>query len=262
MDVLGFSDRQKSVANTSGALQEFQAFHAAINRGLSVLNERVDPKQEPDWAIKVFTDNIILGYPLRWDHHESVIATVAQSISGYQLGMAKDGYFIRGGMSFSDLYMDQNLVYGGALLEAYDLEHTIARDPRIVVSQRVKDLILEHFRYYAQPQYAPQNNYFLLDSDGQIFVHYLECCFLDKYGSQINDLDTLGSHKEHIEKGLASYARQPRVLAKYAWLANYHNFTISSWREKAGLSDDHFVCGRLYRPSPVNICPFLIPEGE
>lgn len=192
-------------------------------------------------------------------HAESEIGNATDSIAGYQLAMAREGYFVRGGLSVGDLFMDQYLAYGPALLEAYKIESEIARDPRIVVCPKTRRLIERHFTFYHQPQHAPQNTYFLLDSDGQIFVHYLVNCFEPGDEGCVVDEVTLGIHKQHIEKGLVDFAGNPRVWAKYDWLAKYHDYTVNErWRGvevDQSLRIDH----KLHRLAPARLCPFMVP---
>lgn len=182
---------------------------------------------------------------------------MALGVARYQLGMAREGYFVRGGLAFNALFMDNNVVYGAALLEAYELEHAIAKDPRVVASDTVVQLLREQFSYYAQPESAPQNDVFLLDSDGRVFLNYLDPCFEDVPDGLPADTATLLRHKAHIEKGLKDFARNPRVWAKYAWLATYHDFVINHWRRRAGLAGNLTINARLHRVGPVQLSPFL-----
>jgi hypothetical protein len=262
MDVLGFVEAQKRSFREGRGQTDFQRFYSSVKRELQTLNESEYDPSNPSWRLKIFTDNIVLGYPLRNDHHESVIGNVAMDISRYQLGMARDGYFVRGGMALDSLFIDEYLAYGPALLEAYELEHDVARDPRIVVSKTVRKFLEEHFSYYAQPQDAPQNHVFLLDSDGQIFLNYLEPCFEPLREGDAPDTETLLLHKSHIERGLKDFAANPRVWAKYAWLSSYHNSVVSEWNGEAGLGEEFLVDKKLHRTGPVRISPFLIPAKK
>jgi len=260
MDVLGFEAKQLASIKAGSAEAEFQRFYGTVSRELQGLNATADDPANAPWRLKVFTDNIVIGYPLRDNHAESVICEVTQRISQYQLRMARDGYFVRGGLASGTLFMDEYLAYGPALLEAYRLEHEVARDPRIVISKEVRSLVEAHFCYYTLPQNAPQNRAFLLDPDGQLFLNYLYGCFEPLQSGGPADTETLLIHKEHIEKGLMDYSGDSRVWAKYAWLASYHNFIIHENLGSVGLSSQYLVSNTLHRTSPVRIVPFLIPS--
>jgi hypothetical protein len=144
MDVLGFAASQKNSFQNKSGLEEFQRFYSVIKSELDRMNELQNSFTtggKPMWELKVFTDNMVLGYPLFTPDAESEIGHTITNVADYQLAMAREGYFVRGGLSVGNLFMDTYLAYGPALLEAYELEHETARDPRIVVSPMVRKLL-------------------------------------------------------------------------------------------------------------------------
>jgi hypothetical protein len=266
MDVLGFKDLQKhSFTTDDAALAEFKRFYGVIRSELESMNQlrACLGTDQPLWELKAFTDNIALGFPIRGhveQHAESEIGRAASSIAGYQLAMAREGYFVRGGLSVGDLFMDEYLAYGPAFLEAYRVESEIARDPRIVVCPETRSLIEKHFTFYSQPQHAPQNKFFLLDSDGQVFVHYLAECFQPWDEGVEIDEESLGIHKQHIEKRLVDFAGNPRIWPKYDWLAKYHDYTVSEGWPGVEVDSSLRVDQKLHRIAPARLCPFLVPS--
>lgn len=256
MDILGYVEMQNEATKTGKSAELFKRIYNSLNRAINSLNEHIITPGDK-WGIKIFTDNIILSYPLRIDHHESAIGRTARAIAQYQLEMAKDGFFIRGGISRGNLYIDNNLVYGDALLDAYTLESKFAVHPRIITSPSVKKLILEHFTYYATTTNAPQNDIFKLDTDNNIFVDYLFSCFEPiRYDEKI-DKETILIHKQHVENGLRKYQETPSVFSKYLWLSAYHNSSIDHH-----LNDKKFdylkINPSAYRTHPALICPTII----
>lgn len=101
MDVLGFAESQKKSFENKTGLKEFQRFYSIIRSELDHLNrQRNEFADDPLWELKVFTDNIVLGYPIgdgEIQHAESEIGWATTAIS-YQLAMAREGYFVRGGL--------------------------------------------------------------------------------------------------------------------------------------------------------------------
>jgi hypothetical protein len=253
MDILGFVELQSSAEKDGTESQLFNRVHKSIKTKLSELNDNIVPNGK--WKLKVFTDNIILGYPIRFEHHEDVISSIAECIANYQLGMAKDGFFVRGGLALGNLFMDEHIAYGQALIESYKLESKSARDPRIIVSKTIQKLIIEHFGYYAYPEMAPQNDIFKLDTDGQIFINYLYPCFEEMAHNAPADIDSLTIHKSHIEDGLRTIT-SPTAWAKYSWLANYHDSCILNYMKGAG--ENLLISSDIHRKYPVNICPAII----
>jgi len=69
-----------------------------------------------DWfALKAFTDNIAIGWPVR-DDAEAEFGDAFFKLGGFQFEMVLGGYFIRGAVSVGDAYVDEVAVFGGALV--------------------------------------------------------------------------------------------------------------------------------------------------
>lgn len=74
----------------------------------------------------------MIGYPIHTDG-EIELGNAFSDLSYFQMIMSMEGFFIRGGIAIGDLYMDEITVFGSGLMEAYQAETTLARDPRIVL---------------------------------------------------------------------------------------------------------------------------------
>ncbi len=174
-----------------------------------------------DYALKAFTDNIVIGWPVR-DDAESEFGRAFDKLATFQLQMVTRGYFLRGGISVGDAYIDEMAVFGPAFLEAYRAEATVARDPRIVITPSAVELVRKHLGYYASRRNAPQVRHLLCDSDGQWFLNYLDCVLLaeDESGPFY---DIFLEHKSAVEAKLDKFKTAPPIWAKYAWAARYHN---------------------------------------
>ena len=74
MDVLGFSFAQNESIAPEILQKNLSHFHSVIKQKIDSLNEY---KEYSIWEMKVFTDNIVLGSPIRPRHHESVVMRFA-----------------------------------------------------------------------------------------------------------------------------------------------------------------------------------------
>jgi hypothetical protein len=124
------------------------------------------------WAVKTFTDNVVLGIPIIQDG-ESDLGLVFSLAGLYQYKLIQNGFFVGGGIAVGQLYMDDDVVFGDALLEAHRAESELARDPRVVLAPSAARMIREHLCYYARICESPQSDELLVDVDGQVFVNYL-----------------------------------------------------------------------------------------
>ncbi len=226
IDILGYSDLVKSARSH----EESQAQLARLHKALRASREHVDPNQVDDlllkladkdfYAFRAFTDNIVIGQPIR-DDGEIELGRVFFDLSYFQMKMTMEGFFVRGAIAVGDLFMDDITVFGDGLIEAYEAETTLARDPRIVLAPSAQRAVNRHLTYYGGGSHAPQNHALLKDSDGQYFVHYLDTLIPE---NGIFFEPELAIHKAKIEEKLAHSKSRPAIWAKYLWAANYHNY--------------------------------------
>jgi hypothetical protein len=239
LDVLGYSEFSRA-APDADLLARFRNYHAALTRGSRILN--APERQEwlrpmhgaDDAAVSAFTDNICIGFPINFrEDGEIEFGEMLRRIGAYQLEMANSGYFVRGGVATGNLYMDDLAVFGAPLIEAHETECNRAVSPRIIIAQTARALALRHLRYYGNGEHAPLTSDLKCDSDGDWFVDYLESLIIEpEYG--VIGADQLSRHKAVIEAKLIQFAEAPRILAKYAWSAGYHNWFCDKYRHLYG----------------------------
>lgn len=226
VDILGFTERIRQASEPTAATKLLGDLRSALNRAL--VHVTADWMQGPGifskrpWDYKAFTDNIVLGFPIR-DDGEPELGTLFRNLAMFQLELIQSGFFVRGAIAVGDLYMDRDIVFGTALLEAYDTEQSVARDPRIVLAPSALTYVNRHLTYYANPCASPQNSALVRDADRQVFVNYLDSILIveDDYGPFF---EPLMKHKSEVEKALDDYRGEPRVWSKYNWVARYHNY--------------------------------------
>jgi hypothetical protein len=137
-DVLGFSREMKSAyekGNPQGLLERFSEAIESSYRGLQDTYESSNyPKPCMSWDFKAFTDNVVIGYPIRRDGEHEML-WIFDRLAVFQLMMIEKGFFVRGGVAVGEHFMDSNIVFGSALIEAHEVESKLARDPRIVLGE-------------------------------------------------------------------------------------------------------------------------------
>jgi len=242
LDVLGFSKRiDDSFVSENGDIL-LQEFHKIFVKQVNLLRE------DSFLYMKSFTDNIILASPRFTNDLESEVFFIVESISNYQFEMAQHGFFIRGGLSAGPLFIDDNSVYGPALLIAHHIERDIAVNPIVVLSDNVKKLVFKHVNFYASKKIAPQNIDILVNADGNLFINYLsECYIYPDYANESMEINwnALKIHKEQIEKSLNVYQADPYVFAKFSWLAEYHNYFCDSVKFYSGYNSNLKISSTL-----------------
>jgi len=221
LDVLGFRQHVKEAQIAPGGIQ------AMLNTYLSAVSPPTDQLLETAaavaaWQVVAFSDSVVLGYPLQTPDAEPEFGALEDELLRYQLVLALSGFFVRGGLAIGELFMDERLAFGPALIDAYELQDTIANTPRIVLSLEMATLLRKHLGFYAFPSAAPHNQVLLVDSDERVFLNYLSATITE---GEV-DVDALARHRSVVEKGLKRYQSSPRIWSKYQWVGSYHNYFI------------------------------------
>jgi hypothetical protein len=235
LDILGFEGSITEARAHGTELQLVETLAHALKRLVAELRPaaaRAGVEYPPAWVVKGFTDNFVVGFPLRpraaemSTEGEIELGMIVGRIGQFQLAFALEGFFLRGGITIGPLYMDENLVYGSALIEAIEAEKRRARDPRVILTESARAVIDETNARWPE-ELTPDAAFLWQDSDGEVFVNYLSeiCEFETDMGYP--DVDTLCRHGDVVRKKLAAYQQQPWG-PKYEWVARYHNAFLES----------------------------------
>lgn len=225
-DILGFS--QLSIENIKKGNGDLflDKIRDCLNKAYEKIIAQIIPhKDVADFNLKVFTDNLVIGFPFvdfAFESGEPELGVLLQVISEFQVNLAMEGFFIRGAISLGRHYMDENIVFGDALIEAHNLE-TLGGPPRIILSNNMKDLVKKQIGFYKDVTDSPHFSELLQDADGEIFVNYLDQAF-EIFPEGNIFFEVLENHKLRVEENLANYSDNPHIHEKYEWISRYHNF--------------------------------------
>ncbi|MCH8346382.1 MAG: hypothetical protein IIC87_05570 [Chloroflexi bacterium] len=227
MDILGSQEM--------GSNAQAQEYLERLFDVLKLAREYVPLGSEQSYKVATFTDNLVLGWPIKMTEKdaEAEYGFTFFHATGYQYELAREGFFVRGGITRGLLYMDADFVFGPGLIDAYNIERSVAIQPRIVLSKPLIKLCWEHsHQYYGKARHTPHNRSILVSEDGEAFLNYLSV--LDDEEADVHA--ELIRHKVAIEWALEEYSTRPEIRKKYRWLAGYHNYFCSSnYREMTGL---------------------------
>lgn len=227
LDILGFS-----VKNLDNDISYYNRYLEILSKELQYIDDNHDlsgSQNFKSFELKIFTDNFVLGYPWFEEAGESEIGNIFDILSHLQFNFAVANFFIRGAIGFSPLYMDEFVVLGPAIVETYQLEKEKAIYPRIILSQKVNEVIKRHLTFYGDPSESPQNLDILLDSDGHYFLNYLHTVVEYNRGYENEIQNLLNSHKDVVISNLKINSKDLKVFNKYSWVAGYHNYFCNNF---------------------------------
>ena len=222
LDVLGTTDRMRQP-------KEFQEL--SLDRLHYLYKYTVDKKNYEaskssifeGIEIKIFSDNIIITKKLspKSDKYNRTdeITVVLRAVSHFQTratclkDFEKWGWLIRGAITIGELFIDDTMVWGEALVRAYELENSIAIYPRVVIDTRIKDELL-----------VPQFKDFLLkDSDELYFLNYIDIYFssLPTRKPTKNDLNEIQAEAQKLANSCGDKMYKDKIYQKLSWHVNY-----------------------------------------
>jgi len=236
VDILGFKELVINAKNEGRSKNLFDSFYNALStwsnhiKDMNNMASDVSFSQKKDtYIIRIFTDCILIGSPIKISKNkytiegENELWEILSILYIFQLEMVSHGYFVRGAISVDELYMDDVIIYGNGIIDAYEAESKQAKFPRIILTKSAESMFLEINKGFVAKQSENYlNQYLNKDSDGYLFLNYLESIKIGDSDFQFTE--HLEKHQNMIKKNLRKHNSTPHLLEKYIWAANYHNF--------------------------------------
>jgi hypothetical protein len=241
LDLLGFSEASTASAPVADLQHVLDKIVDAIEDSRHFVRESFSESEiarAGNWAIKFFSDNLSLGHPI--DDKIADAATTAWFIircaQQYQLRMALNGYFLRGGLTKGPVCLTEDIIFGSALIECYKLESQASIVPRVILSEPLRKLLVPSSSSAADQLRPDCRDSICRDVDGWWFLNYLDAA---RDGAAIN-WDFVAQHKESVLQSLSTTTRHD-VLPKFGWACRYHNVFCHWHRDAAGYGDRYRI---------------------
>lgn len=206
-DVLGFKEM---------VLKKYKEQPEKIEEILTTMHLISNPSYSSELII--FSDSVInildVSAPLK-EHGQSYsnyLNVIFNNISSIQLNMLNlFGVLVRGSIVIGDIRYEgsKNLLYGPALIKAYELESKHSIYPRFIVDSGIVDMIKEDLNWLNISK----------DTDGHYYIDPFK--WYIKLEAEKVKLDRYREKVEKMIKG--EYKKQSpnlSVLSKYNWLLN------------------------------------------
>lgn len=140
IDILGFSRDVMAVKERPGLFVSIEALLRRIaNCKADIDKKRLGNSATHDVRMTHFSDCLVISFAMSPGVMSRALANsafIAQTI-------LRRGYLPRGAITRGPLLHDEDIVFGTALIDAYQLEQSVAKTPRIFISNNVTPLIEE-----------------------------------------------------------------------------------------------------------------------
>lgn len=172
IDILGAS---KKISDNSE--KSLNIVHAVYENALASCEKLYDNDSIKNLKpkVRIFSDNIVIAVPTKENGDFSAFISIAILSGLIQHEFLHYKYLVRGGIAIGDFFIDDTMLWGNALLDAYYIENNVSIFPRIVVHPETVAKL--HLATNEKRQ-----KWIRQDADGLFFVDYMQkTAFNDNY---------------------------------------------------------------------------------
>lgn len=130
IDILGFSAMVQSDCESFEAPKYLELLYSAHVRANALFAKDLDA------TLIQFSDSIVLSRPFDMSELKGFLETIAK----WQRMLLLDGLLCRGGITFGKHFSKEKFLFSKAMIDAYHLESSKARYPRIIISEDLLQL--------------------------------------------------------------------------------------------------------------------------
>jgi len=184
----------------------------------------------------VFSDSIVLT----GDNNLNGLFVLFLNVSAIALNLLKLRLFVRGGITIGPTYHDGSVIFGPALINAYEIENGLAIYPRIVVS----DAVIKRINSPNHDEYACRidevcRSLLRHDFDGLYYLNFLSGELMGHWMMGLDEnrrREELEGFRALIEEHLNKQMNVDlRLHVKFRWFASYFN-AVTGVDEDLGIS--------------------------
>ena len=216
IDFLGIKEKMKNESSYE-SLQILKFLLMGTKRTASYIS---DINTINDFEIKIFSDNIVIAQKVEEERVNDQIISIVNLMGSIQFhALLQFDFWLRGGITIGELFIDDSVVWGNGLIEAYNIEDNLANYPRIVLSNKVLEK-------YQSCKKESLNLFGLIkkDFDGLWFVDFLIAA---------PNLKMIPSISKFLSDIVVTYVNKPdRVKQKINWMITYFNSYCCKFKER------------------------------
>lgn len=233
IDILGFKEIIKGTVDSEGnGVEEKIDF---LNRTMLSMREILNiDKPDEHFAkskqITQFSDSIVISFNA---NEESEIYFTLTEIKNLIINLALSNIICRGGIAYGKLIHNDKVLFGPAMVEAYETESKAAMYPRVVLDSTIIHLAYQHHgqHHSATDEVDAFKDVINIDGDGMFYIDY--------FGSAQSELnDPIYDMPIYINKLIEIYslgigrAKSPDVKVKFSWMKSKINEMIDYYKKQ------------------------------
>ncbi|MBU1143918.1 MAG: hypothetical protein KKH92_09805 [Firmicutes bacterium] len=182
-----------------------------------IIKEHVDSYTLNAFKYKMFSDNVLIC--IKQNENKSLERLINFASRLQSMAMFHFGFFMRGSICRGSLYIDEDIVYGDALVKAFELESMFSKVPRIIIDKSL----------YDEKYVSTSNHRICMFDDNYKIVNYLHFYFaetlIDK--SRENQLSEIYKYvQSNLLQTKGRCIFKNRTHKKILWVDKFNRYVL------------------------------------
>jgi hypothetical protein len=256
IDILGFKEivrRSENDTATIGLLYTiinyFKSWEKPLKWDLNLIEIEEDAQKKGVSTFDIkgktnitsFSDCIVVSVIVNGDVNK-MTSTLVANLAFIGANLMEQGILFRGGLTIGNIFHNNNgIVFGQALIDAFELEQKHAKYPRIILSDKlIKEL---NYPIEAKKERYPYHQYFDRFDDDCVGFHQMKYYEVIQSCIGITNkimISSIAKIRKTIIDGLDNSFEHSDVFEKYQWMKlQYNNLSILSDLDSENQSDEN-----------------------
>ncbi len=233
IDVLGFKQIIKSTLNPDGSDNENNI--KLLNDLILLIREIMDMDDEEghiseSMQITQFSDSLVISFK---EDEESEVFYTLSNIQNLIINLVGRKIICRGGIAYGKLVHNDKMVFGPALVEAYETESKAAMYPRIILDRSIIE-IGRKYHAFEHGQSEEQRAILKLlskDTDDMYYIDYFTKAQQELDNPEFDMPEYIDELKVIIKEGIKFGKKSPDLKVKYGWMKNKFNAMLRNFKK-------------------------------
>lgn len=224
IDILGFKEHLDATIDPNGndVVEKINSIKSILDLSKDITNDNGHSKTR---VVTYFSDSIVISYEY---NEESQLFWNLLNLLHVSTELAINGFLTRGGVAIGKLIHNSEIIFGPALVKAYNIESKISKYPRIIVDKKVieEGLNFHSISNTKEEEEEHVMNIVTLDDDDNYYIDYIQ-----KSSSEFDDVEYdlftfINRLKDYYFSNYENQSDDVRV--KLDWLKQKINNLISN----------------------------------
>lgn len=223
LDILGFKNIINDAASNKKVESQYEI--SDIINILDIMKKYLKIESNESREVTQFSDCIVISF---LENDRSGVFYILLDLLHLIMELLSNKIIVRGAITKGKLLHNKDLVFGPALVKAYELESTVAIYPRIILGNEILLSGAMNHNYDSSSTEELESIWDIIskDADGMFYIDYFNSAQSELNHPEDQMPKYLTNLKEFIETSIESSNYSIKI--KYMWMANKFNELINN----------------------------------